>query len=108
MPSEDNTPIQDPVSEPSLPASTGSPGIERRKLRRERVAWWFKFLMQPQMTVAAIVLVVCLFGVAQRFGWFTSNMDVATEATETDEEVLYICPMVCVPASTEPGKCPVP
>lgn len=66
-----------------------------------------KLLIQPVLAVTFVALGLLALGYAQRHGYLTSGTEheVSTEATSSD--VLYICPMVCVPPSTEPGKCPV-
>ena len=61
--------------------------------------------------VAALVLI--MIGVAQRFDWITpdgfsgAGDGNASAAVSGGEEKRYICPMMCTPPSTEPGRCPV-
>ncbi len=60
---------------------------------------------------ALATLLLFLVGLAQRSGWLGAAGRGATEdsaaASGGDEEALYICPMMCTPPSTEPGRCPV-
>lgn len=81
---------------------------QQRRQRRDRVAWWFKLFLQPLLAVSGMVLLIAGLGVAQRYGWFPSDpQENSASAAAPGEDVLYICPMVCVPATTEPGNCPV-
>ncbi len=96
----------DDSGEPS-PVSTRSRQSETATRRRPKVVWWIKIVLQPLLAVAAIALILFSLGVAQRFGWFTSNETNTSVAGMTGEDVQYICPMVCVPPSSEPGDCPV-
>ncbi|WP_168567126.1 efflux RND transporter periplasmic adaptor subunit [Crateriforma spongiae] len=61
------------------------------------------------VTVAAIILF--MIGYAQRSEWITADGFGGGEATTVDaaggEDVRYICPMMCTPPSTQPGRCPV-
>ncbi len=71
-----------------------------------------KLLLIPASILSAFVVGIILLGVAQRSDWISSdnggsqpNMVGLTsgEATATS----YICPMMCVPPTTQPGRCPV-
>ena len=54
------------------------------------------------------VLIVAL-GLAQRFGWITSASHSGQPQTTAaaDKSTRYICPMMCTPPQSEPGRCPV-
>lgn len=75
-----------------------------------------KWLVRTGVQAATIVivagLVFFLLGVAQRTEWLTADGfsggqgDVVAEAGG-GEDKRYICPMMCTPPSTEPGRCPV-
>ncbi len=108
MSQEQKTQTTDAESNETQTANVSSvPTAELRRRLRARVAWWFKLFAQPVLAIIAIIAVVFAFGVAQQYGWFTSPVQTAAETENAVEEVQYICPMVCVPPTTEPGKCPV-
>jgi Cu(I)/Ag(I) efflux system membrane fusion protein len=53
-----------------------------------------------------------MLGVAQKIGWINSgsgNGEASTAESGSQEStnVSYICPMMCVPPTTNPGRCPV-
>ena len=62
-------------------------------------------------TVAVAALILLLIGVAQRTGWITADGFLgggeASSGETSSEPKRYICPMMCTPPSTEPGRCPV-
>ncbi len=76
-------------------------------------ARWLMRIGVQAATVAIVAgLVFFLLGVAQRTNWltadgFSSNAGKAANDTEVNEAKRYICPMMCTPPSTEPGRCPV-
>ncbi|MFG0260769.1 MAG: efflux RND transporter periplasmic adaptor subunit [Novipirellula sp. JB048] len=69
--------------------------------------------MQAATVLAVGALLLFMIGLAQRFHWVTADgflgdqKSEAVESGEGAEEKRYICPMMCTPPSTEPGKCPV-
>nr|WP_202908809.1 efflux RND transporter periplasmic adaptor subunit [Roseimaritima ulvae] len=68
--------------------------------------------MQAATVVVVAGIVFFLLGVAQRTKWLTADGFSGGQGefvTETGggEEKRYICPMMCTPPSTEPGRCPV-
>ncbi len=75
-----------------------------------------KWLVRTGVQAAAVVvvagLVFFLLGVAQKTKWLTADGfsggqgDTVVESGG-GEDKRYICPMMCTPPSTEPGRCPV-
>ena len=77
----------------------------------------FGWLLRVTVNAAAVVVVAAavlfMIGLAQRSEWVTANgfsggvdgEDVVDAGG--GEEKRYICPMMCTPPSTEPGRCPV-
>ncbi|WP_197452573.1 MULTISPECIES: efflux RND transporter periplasmic adaptor subunit [Rosistilla] len=68
--------------------------------------------MQAATVVVVAGLVFFLLGVAQRTQWLTADgfsggKDAAVSEAVGGEDKRYICPMMCTPPSTEPGRCPV-
>ncbi|MEM7456488.1 MAG: efflux RND transporter periplasmic adaptor subunit, partial [Planctomycetota bacterium] len=102
--SEENTRSE---SESGVGESRTLTKAESRKLLWNRFAWWFKLFAQPLIAVAAIVLLVVAFGAVQRMGWINAGDSESVAEATPGEEVLYICPMVCVAPASAPGKCPV-
>lgn len=108
MPQQTKTQSSVPNHDESNPNNSEiATSADRRNRRRTRVAWWFQLFVQPLIAIIAIVALIFALGVAQQFGWFTSTQQTTAETATDGEEVQYICPMVCVPPTTEPGQCPV-
>ncbi len=58
------------------------------------------------------MLFLVLIGVAQRTGWITAggfggDSAAAAGADSSGKPKRFICPMMCTPPSTQPGRCPV-
>ena len=76
-------------------------------------SWLIRFGVKSVGVVAVGALLLFLLGVAQRTEWvtadgFSGSSDEATsQAGGGGEDKRYICPMMCTPPSTEPGRCPV-
>ncbi len=93
---------------PGLPDSLSSIS----STRPNRADWLLRIGMRAGAVVSVAVLVIFLLGVAQRTGWLTADgfsggpSQSVTEAGD-GEDKRYICPMMCTPPSTEPGRCPV-
>ncbi|RMF42889.1 MAG: hypothetical protein D6753_06430, partial [Planctomycetota bacterium] len=78
-------------------------------------ALW-RWLLQ-RLTAAALVL-MCIagglfaIGLAQRMGWIVAaggsgEAGSAGDGGTTSAAKRYVCPMMCVPPTTQPGRCPV-
>lgn len=76
-------------------------------------SWLVRFGVKSAGVVAVGALLLFLIGVAQRTEWVTadgfsgSSDETAAESGGGGEDKRYICPMMCTPPSTEPGRCPV-
>lgn len=79
--------------------------------RKERLPWWVKLVVQPLLVLSAGVLVIVALGAAQKAGWVSAGgggSDGHHHAESAGgENVRYVCPMMCTPPRTEPGRCPV-
>lgn len=77
--------------------------------RPARGGWLIRLGVQSAACLAVGALLLTMLGVAQRTGWITAGsagMSSGSGASgKTDGR--YICPMMCTPPSTEPGRCPV-
>ncbi len=83
--------------------------LERARFRNQIwsvVGWWSNFLGQPLLAIGMIVLLFVSLGYLQRHGYFSNAVESDANQTVAESDVLYICPMVCVPPTTQPGKCP--
>ncbi len=72
--------------------------------------WWVSLVAGPLSILAAGTLVIVGLGVAQRAGWISAGGGDGGPAVHTvaaDSNTRYICPMMCTPPQTEPGRCPV-
>ncbi|MFH1923550.1 MAG: efflux RND transporter periplasmic adaptor subunit [Planctomycetota bacterium] len=112
--SEENPLPADPPAEdkaspgPSQPADAVPPTPSRR----ESFRWWIKLVVSPLLFLAAGVLVIVALGAAQKLGWISAGGGSGEgggngHASAGAENVRYICPMMCTPPQTEPGRCPV-
>lgn len=85
------------------------PVAPRRQARDANWRWWLRLAIQPLLVLTAGVLVIVLIGLSQKLGWLTdaagSGDGTAASASGTATE--YICPMMCTPPQSEPGRCPV-
>lgn len=72
---------------------------------------WVKWLLKPALFLGIGVLLIVALGVAQRLGWISAGDGGSRPGTASQEKSgkssLYICPMMCTPPLSEPGRCPV-
>ena len=70
-----------------------------------------KLFLVPVLIVGAFAVGIALLGLAQRNDWIESasagNDSSAVGTTSEETNVSYICPMMCVPPTNKPGRCPV-
>ena len=106
---EDQTP-EDQTPEPDT-ASDGGETRRPQQCRQEKIApgqGWIKLILRPLLFLAAGVLLIVALGAAQKIGWISAGGGGGRQlASSGDENVRYICPMMCTPPQTEPGRCPV-
>jgi Cu(I)/Ag(I) efflux system membrane fusion protein len=69
--------------------------------------FWIKLFMQPLLLLAAGIILLIGLGVAQRMGVLSSGGGARVQTTAASADALYICPMMCTPPRSEPGRCPV-
>lgn len=75
--------------------------------------WLVRCAVQAAIVLATVALVLFLIGVAQRTGWvkptglFGGKRSSQAAEGQTTAEKRYICPMMCTPPSSVPGRCPV-
>ncbi|QDV12758.1 Cation efflux system protein CusB precursor [Rosistilla oblonga] len=103
---EDVAPTGSPS--PSLPVSQTSSLPDSPST----LTWLLRTGVQAATVVVVAGLVFFLLGVAQRTKWLTADgfsggKDAAVAEVGGGEDKRYICPMMCTPPSTEPGRCPV-
>jgi RND family efflux transporter MFP subunit len=91
-------------SEPSQPAAAAAP----RRAQKQAFRGWIKLGLQPVLLLGCGVLLIVALGAAQKLGWISAGGGGGGgEASAVSENVRYICPMMCTPPQTEPGRCPV-
>ena len=78
-------------------------------LKRVVASWWLRTLYKAAIVVATVALCIYMVGWAQRNGWIKVEQVAATGGNSESAATAtkYICPMMCVPPTTEPGRCPV-
>ena len=83
---------------------------ERKRQRSDSLRWWLKLILQPLLFLGGGVLLIVSLGVSQRLGWISAGHLGETSPAapiHASSDDLYICPMMCVPPQSEPGRCPV-
>ncbi len=76
--------------------------------------WLLHFGLKSAMVVGVGAILLAMIGVAQRSEWISASGFSGGKASTQNNgdssgegEKRYICPMMCTPPSTEPGRCPV-
>lgn len=83
-------------------------GAAPRHQRRESLRWWIKLVVRPLLFLVVGVLLIVALGAAQKLGWISAGGGGGQQhASSGGENARYICPMMCTPPQTEPGRCPV-
>lgn len=79
------------------------------KSRLAGLKWLGRTATHSLVLAAVFVGGIALIGVAQRAGWIQTERsgESVGASAESPKEQRYICPMMCVPPTTEPGRCPV-
>ncbi|MBX3440726.1 MAG: efflux RND transporter periplasmic adaptor subunit, partial [Planctomycetaceae bacterium] len=87
------------------PSPAGHGPLDHRESQR----WWLKLCFQPVLFLLSGALLIAGLGIAQRLGWISAagHADAHNHALSAAANVTYICPMMCTPPQTEPGRCPV-
>lgn len=103
-------PLGGKPSEPPASTSTEVAPITQRD--ESPLAWLIRTGVQAATVLVVVGLSFFMLGVAQRTGWltadgFSSGDGANSEGTSSAGPTRYICPMMCTPPSTEPGRCPV-
>ncbi|QDT29643.1 Cation efflux system protein CusB precursor [Gimesia panareensis] len=75
--------------------------------KQERRRWWIRLLVQPALFLLAGAILIAGLGVAQRMGLISAGGGGHSHGSALGKAVKYICPMMCTPPQTEPGRCPV-
>ena len=90
------------TSESSTPLSTLA-------TRREARRWWIKLFLQPLLVLVAGAMLLAGLSLAQKMGWIAASGGGVghNHAASASDDVNYICPMMCTPPQSEPGRCPV-
>lgn len=79
------------------------------KQQRETQQWWIKLVLQPLLFLVSGGVLIVVLGVAQGLGWISAGGggDGHNHSSAGSENARYICPMMCTPPQSEPGRCPV-
>ncbi len=108
------------VSEPLVAAGVPEgqaeqerPMVEIGQQRQERIEarrWWIKLVLQPAIALGVGALLLAGLGVSQRMGWISAGGGGGGESHASASggaSQRFICPMMCTPPQSEPGRCPV-
>lgn len=101
-------PTEDSVAS-GIGASEIAPPIKRNWMKILAPWFWLgRSLINAGVVIAVFLGILWSMGFAMRQGWFPRGEEGKTANTSSVGEVKrYICPMMCVPPTTEPGRCPV-
>lgn len=94
---------QETESSGPQPVASDSPS----RHRRESLRWWIKLIVQPVLFLLAGAALLTGLGVAQKAGWISAGGSGGHQHKAAGKNVRYICPMMCTPPQSEPGRCPV-
>ena len=108
----------DTKSEPvQVVSSVATPTVEEEPTQRTGRSKFgmsleiLKLFLMPALIVGAFAVGIALLGLAQRNKWIqpasAGGESSATESAAAESDVSYICPMMCVPPTNKPGRCPV-
>ena len=79
-----------------------------KQQRKEARRWWIKLFVQPALLLACGAVLIVGLGVAQRSGFISAGGGGGhSQSSAEHADTRYICPMMCTPPQTHPGRCPV-
>ena len=92
-----------------LPNQSGNRKDPPLLQRLARVQGLNAVMLQATVLASVFISGIALIGVAQRIGWIQSGGSSGSNplVQESSGDQRYICPMMCVPPTSEPGRCPV-
>lgn len=77
-------------------------------------SWLVRFAVKSSIVLGVAALLLTMLGFAQRSEWISATGLLGQQAASagqgeagSGEAKRYICPMMCTPPSSEPGRCPV-
>lgn len=89
------------------PVDDGNNQLKQASPRVERW-WWLGFVAKPVAFLISGTLLFAGLGAMQKLGFISSGSGHHQSAsTAEDSGAEYICPMMCTPPSSQPGRCPV-
>lgn len=93
----------------SHPDNAAAPVEARTNASQGRRRWWLKLAVQPLLLLVCGAALFAGLGAAQRLGWISAGGGGGghVHAMAGGGDVQYICPMMCTPPQSEPGRCPV-
>lgn len=91
--------------EAGVPAA--KPTVAAAQAPEPTVSLWRSMFVQPLLVLGAGALVIVLLGVAQKYGFISAGGGGGhSHVSGGAAAVRYICPMMCTPPQSEPGRCP--
>ena len=74
----------------------------------KHLRWWLQLAVRPLLFLLCGTALIAGLGVAQHLGWISAGGTTDHQhVSGGGENVRYICPMMCTPPQSEPGRCPV-
>jgi membrane fusion protein, copper/silver efflux system len=100
----------DPAADlgPAPPVDGRASREQLQAARADTRRWWFRLWFQPLLFLICGLLLLVAIGMAQRFGLLASNSESGHgHSSVAAGDSKYICPMMCTPPQSQPGRCPV-
>ena len=85
------------------PGEPAHPGGAKQSQR----SWWLTLILRPVLFLACGAILIVSLGVVQQLGWISAGGGVHQHGAESSGTQMFICPMMCTPPQSEPGRCPV-
>ena len=68
---------------------------------------YVSLVIQPLLYLACTAVLIVGLGLLQQFGFISSGGGGSSHVSGEGGNTRYICPMMCTPPQSEPGRCPV-
>ena len=103
-------PVNHPTAEVSQTVSCErqTDAAARKRHRKESRRWWIKLFVQPALLLAVAVVSIVGLGLAQKARIISAGGSGDQSLSDAEHTATrYICPMMCTPPQSRPGRCPV-
>jgi Cu(I)/Ag(I) efflux system membrane fusion protein len=92
---------------PETEIASAASSLNHASLAPASWRWWLALFIRPALLLVSGIILIAALGLAQRAGFITAGGSGGHNTNTADESIRYICPMMCTPPQSEPGRCPV-